>query len=163
MILAEINELFAYNIWANNRTLESVAQLSEEHYFADAKSSHGGIHGTLVHLFGAHKVWLERWQGKSDAKLIHQHEIASLDEIKKLWAELIAGTQQYFENFTEEKLTATYTITTTKGEVFIHTYTQMFQHLINHSSYHRGQIAGMVRQLGYKPLGTDLIVYHRQK
>jgi uncharacterized damage-inducible protein DinB len=87
----------------------------------------------------------------------------TLAEIKTLWDKLTMHTKQFFENFPEEKFSSTYTITTTKGEIFVHTYTQMFQHLVNHSSYHRGQIAGMVRQLGYIPLSTDLIIYHRQK
>jgi len=38
----------------------------------------------------------------------------------------------------------------------------MLQHVVNHSSYHRGQIATLLRQLGAKPMATDLIVFHRE-
>ena len=40
---------------------------------------------------------------------------------------------------------------------------QMLQHLVNHCTYHRGQIATMLRQLGAKTLGTDLILYYREQ
>jgi uncharacterized damage-inducible protein DinB len=36
---------------------------------------------------------------------------------------------------------------------------QLMQHLANHSIYHRGQIAWMMRQLGAKPLATDFHVF----
>jgi uncharacterized damage-inducible protein DinB len=38
----------------------------------------------------------------------------------------------------------------------------ILQHVVNHSTYHRGQIATMLRQLGTKAIPTDLIAYHRE-
>ena len=39
----------------------------------------------------------------------------------------------------------------------------MLQHLVNHGTYHRGQVATMLRQLGAKPIGTDLIIFYRER
>jgi len=163
MTIQDIKQLYAYNTWANNRVFDAVSQLTNEQYFQDLKSSYGGIHGTLAHILGAHKIWLERWLGKTDLKLLSGNDIASLDELKLLWNELNETTMKLIDSFSDEKLSETYTITTTKGDVYVHTYQQMLTHLVNHSSYHRGQITTMLRQLGAKPIGTDMIVYFREK
>ena len=70
MTTQDIKQLFSYNTWANNRIFEVVSQLSPVQYFQDLKSSYGGVHGTLTHILGAHKIWLERWLGKTDLKLL---------------------------------------------------------------------------------------------
>jgi len=163
MTTQDIKQLFSYNRWANNRIFEAVSQLSPEQYFQDLKSSYGGVHGTLTHILGAHKIWLERWSGKTDLKLLKGEDVSSFDELKKLWNDLNEKTTKLIDTFTDEKLNETYTITTTKGDVYIHTYSQMFSHLVNHSSYHRGQITTMLRQLGAKPIGTDMIVFQRER
>ena len=54
MTVAEAHELFAYNAWANRIILDAVAELPDDEYFRDLKSSFGGIHGTLGHI-----VWAE--------------------------------------------------------------------------------------------------------
>ena len=78
MTLQEIRSLFEYDKWANDRTLESVASVPESRYLDDLKSSHGGIHGTLVHIFGASMVWLQRWKGNFSIKAVTAAEIGLL-------------------------------------------------------------------------------------
>lgn len=65
MTLADILTLFEYDEWATSRTLESLSSLSEGKYQENLKSSHGGIHGTLVHIYSADMIWLGRWKGGS--------------------------------------------------------------------------------------------------
>ena len=66
MTLQEINQLVAFNQWANQCFFEALSQLPPEQYGRDMQSSHGGIYGTLAHLVGAERGWLSRWQGKSE-------------------------------------------------------------------------------------------------
>jgi uncharacterized damage-inducible protein DinB len=40
---------------------------------------------------------------------------------------------------------------------------QALQHLVNHGSYHRGQVTTMLRQVGAGPVSTDLIVFYRER
>jgi uncharacterized damage-inducible protein DinB len=53
-------------------------------------------------------------------------------------------------------------MTTSAGAKYRHRYADMFRHLANHSTYHRGQVAAMLRQLGEKPPATDLIRFYRE-
>src|SRR5437773_6626011 len=61
MTVAEMQELFAYNAWANRRCFAALEPLPAEAYFRDLKSSHGGLHGTLCHIVWAEQLWLNRW------------------------------------------------------------------------------------------------------
>lgn len=161
MNVQEIKLLFAYNSWANNRLFEAAAALSEDQYKRDLQSSHGGIHGTLAHIVGAEKIWLSRWIRKPESTVMTGKDIASLEELKKVWEEVGRRTATFLAGMNDNKLQSTIEIVTTEGKRYTHSYQQMFQHLVNHSSYHRGQITTMLRQLGAKPVGTDMIAFHR--
>lgn len=50
----------------------------------------------------------------------------------------------------------------TKGERWEYPLGRLMQHVVNHSTYHRGQVTTLLRQLGVKPLATDLLVFHDQ-
>lgn len=161
MTLHEIKTLSAYNAWANNRIFEALEKISPEQYLKDMKSSHGGIHGTLVHLVGAEKVWLERFQGTPQPFLSHNPP-GSLAELKAIWEKVGYDTAKWLGTMTDKRLGETFEMKTLKGDVFVHVFWQAFQHVVNHSSYHRGQIVAMLRQLDAKPVSTDLIQFYRE-
>jgi len=161
MTLQEIKILHAYNSWANNRIFEALTSLSDEQYKQDMKSSHGGIHGTLVHIVGAEKIWLERFKGAPQAPL-SQDPPKSLADLKAVWEKVGYDTAQWLGNMTDKKLMETFTAKTLKGDTFTNTFMQALQHVVNHSSYHRGQIVTLMRQLGVQPLSTDLILFYRE-
>src|SRR5438034_10676008 len=69
MDLAETKSLFDYDRWATAKQFEVVKNLNDEQYEKDLGSSHGGIRGTLVHIYGAQQVWFARWNGTSPPAL----------------------------------------------------------------------------------------------
>jgi uncharacterized damage-inducible protein DinB len=161
MTLQEIKTLHAYNSWANNRIFDGVAGLPEDKYLQDMKGSHGGIHTTMIHLVGAEKIWLERFQGNPQP-FLDKNPPATLAELKKVWEKVGYDTAKWLGTMTDRNLGETFQMKTAKGDTFTHVYWQAFQHLINHSSYHRGQVVTMLRQLGVKPPSTDLILFYRE-
>lgn len=161
MTLAEMTELFRYNHWANNRLLEAVAQLPASQYTQDMKISHGSIHGTLVHIVAAQKIWLSRWLENPDSVLLQGKDIPTLVALVSLWEKVSSETADFVSSLTDEKLEKILTMTTTRGKEYHHTYREMMLHLINHSSTHRGQVSGMMRQMGVPPPPIDLIAYYR--
>lgn len=161
MTLQELKLLHAYNSWADNRIFDALQQLPEEQYKTDMKGSHGGIHTTLVHLVGAEKIWMERFRG-SPQPFLSENPPKSLAELKSVWEKVGYETAQWLGAATDKKLQETFTMKTSKGDTFTHVYWQAFQHLVNHSTYHRGQIITMLRQLGVKPPTTDMILFYRE-
>ena len=161
MTLSELKLLHAYNSWAANRIFVALATIPTDKYMQDLKSSHGGIHGTLVHTVGAEKVWLERFQG-APQEFLSKNPPKSLAELKTVWEKVGYDTAKWLSSMSDKKLGETFTMKTPKGDTFTHVFWQAFQHVVNHSSYHRGQIITMLRQLGEKPVSTDLIQFYRE-
>ncbi len=58
MLVQEVLALFDFDAWAADRTIEAVSSVPEQRYLEDLHSSHGGIHGTLVHIYRSNMVWL---------------------------------------------------------------------------------------------------------
>jgi uncharacterized damage-inducible protein DinB len=163
MMLQEILALFEYDAWAIDRTLESVSSIPEGKYLEDLKSSHGGIHGTLVHIYGSNMIWLQRWKGGSPLASITVNEIPNLESLKSHWKEYRADLDSYLANLDDAKLVGSLSYSDLKGNRQSEPLFQQMQHLVNHSSYHRGQIVTMLRQIGSKPIGTDLIMFYRTR
>ncbi len=161
MTLHEIKTLHAYNSWASNRLFDALATMTPEQYTQDMKGSHGGIHTTLIHMVGAEKLWLERFHG-APQPFLTVATATSLTELKTIWEKIGYDTAKWLGMMTDKKLTETFTFKTLKGDQFTHIFWQAFQHVVNHSTYHRGQVITMMRQLGVKPPTTDLSLFYRE-
>ena len=162
-MVSEINELFEYNRWANQRMIDVVATLSEEQFTRDLKSSFPSVRETLVHILSADWVWLSRWQGTSPTAFPTEWDVATLASITARWAELEQARSEFLDGLTPDALTSELAYRNTKGEPFTNPLGQLLRHVINHSTYHRGQLTTMLRQLGTTPPSTDLIVFIREK
>jgi uncharacterized damage-inducible protein DinB len=161
MTLTEVKTLHAYNSWADNQIFEALEAIPGDQYAQDMKSSHGGLHGTMVHIVGAEKIWLERWQGGVQP-MLSANPPGSLSELRAVWEKVGFDTAKWLGAMSDKKLGETFTMTTLDGKSYTHVFWQAFQHLVNHSSFHRGQIVTMLRQLGVKPPTTDLIRFYRE-
>ena len=162
MTLQEAKTLHAYNAWATNKLLDAVAEVPVAQYRRDLKSSHGSIHGTLVHIVRAENVWLKRWTGTPDAGYLAPESVSTLADLKTAWEKTGYETAKFLGSATDKKMGETFVMKTTSGETHTHTYAQALQHVVNHSSYHRGQIVTMLRQLGFTPPDTGLIRFFRE-
>ena len=161
MNIADFKTLFEFNSWANARTLQAVDTLPEEQLYVDLKNSFGSIHGTLVHLCGAEDIWLQRMNGADPGVFMKKDAFPTYASVKARWSDVEAGWKKYISVLTETELGRTLTFHNLKGEQVTQKVWQSLQHLVNHSTYHRGQITTMIRQSGGKPVGTDLIAFYR--
>jgi len=163
MTADEVRELFAYNAWANRKLFAAAAALPQEHYFRDLRSSHGGIHGTLAHIVWAEQLWLCRWLKAPNPAVSQGKDLGSLDAVRARWEEVEAQRAEFLRDFPDARLAETRAVQPSTGGEFLHTFGEMFRHAIDHSSYHRGQVVTLLRQLGVQPPSTGLIVYYRAR
>ena len=161
MTMKVIQELFRFDEWATARTLDSVSVLTEEQFKRDLKSSHGGIHGTLVHICGADWIWLERWKGNSPKTLMTIDQLPTLGALKDQWQSFRKEISAFLATLDDDKLQAQCEYKDTKGNQYAQPLFQQLMHKVNHASYHRGQVVTMLRQLGAKAQNTDLIGFYR--
>ena len=160
MTLKDVEFLFAYNRWANARTLDAVAALAPDAYTRDLGNSFGSVHDTLVHMYAAEWAWLLRWKGTSPAGL-DRSGLSGLAALRARWSELERDQAGFVAGLTDADLERTLDYANTKGERFSNPLGRLIQHQINHSTYHRGQVTTMLRQLGAQAIGTDLVTFLR--
>lgn len=140
---------YSYNAWANRRIIGAL----EQQAVTDKK-----ILSIFAHLVSANFIWLNRFKGlpKSEYLLWGTYDLkqlrAMVEEADKLFAEYVehgeyAGRLLKYHNYT--------------GDYFENEVEQIMIHLVNHGSYHRGQVALLMREKGYEPVNTDYITYDR--
>lgn len=162
MRIDELRTLFDYDSWANELLLGAVAKLPAEVLGRNLGTSHQSLLGTLVHIVAAEEIWLSRWKGAPLAKLTGLDEIPDLDALRRFWGKVRSDRDAYLASLGAADLDRDMEMKTTAGATYFHRYADMFRHLANHSTYHRGQVAAMLRQLGEKPPPTDLIRFYRE-
>ncbi|MCI0406229.1 MAG: DinB family protein [candidate division Zixibacteria bacterium] len=160
MDLERIRALYDFNRWANHRVLEVMEKLSSEEFTKDLKNSFPSVRDTLVHIMAAEWIWLERWRGTSPKALLDASEFPTVPAIRTRWVKVERQQRDFISGITEESLKRVVAYINLRGEPYKYPLWQMLQHLVNHSSYHRGQITTMLRQLGAQPVASDFLVYY---
>ncbi len=158
-----VARLFEYTVWANHRALRGAAALSPEDFRKDLGASFGGVRGTLVHMLGAEWIWLERFKGVSPRQFVDEGEFPDVVVLRDRWAAIEEHREAWLHNLRDEDLAATLRYTNTAGEEHAAPLWQLAQHVVNHATYHRGQVTAFLRQLGAKPLSTDLLYWDRER
>ncbi|HCW09148.1 MAG TPA: hypothetical protein DGG95_17465 [Cytophagales bacterium] len=142
-------KLFQYNAWANQRVMLALSKQN----VTDEK-----IVSLMGHVAAAEMLWLHRIKGlpKPDVKLWGNYALGELREmfekIDDQWIKFIESTEQ----FDRELSYTNYT-----GDPFVNNVETIIIHTANHASYHRAQVALLIRQKGFDPVNTDFITYDR--
>ena len=168
MNLTDIKHLFGYTEWANQLASDAAGKLSDEELRRGRGISHGSIFGTLLHMAAAEWIWLERWHGRSPAKADAwsrwtTDSCADLATLTQRWADLIARRAEFISGLDEQRLAAELPFTLLSGDPNSLRLVDQMQHVANHATMHRGQVVGMIRQLGIEPPSTDLLFYLRRE
>ncbi len=162
MTIAEMRELFEYDRWANGRVFAAAESLTEDQLSAEVASSFSSVRATLGHLVGAGWIWLRRWRGESPAAPAWARH-GDLAELRRQLAALELDRTDFLAGLTDADLERAFAYQNLKGEPQNDRLGGTLQHVVNHSTYHRGQVATQLRQLGSTPPNTDLIAFLRSR
>ena len=168
MNLTDVEHLFHYTEWANGLAMNAAAALSEEGLRRDFGISHGSIFGTLLHMAGAEWIWLERWHGRSPGSkeawsLWKTESCADLATLNERWRDVVDRRAHFVSDLDESRLVAELPFKLLSGDPNSLPLVDQMQHVANHATLHRGQVVGMIRQLGIEPPSTDLLFYLRRE
>jgi len=162
----DIALLYEYDRWANERVLLASSTLSTEQFTRDLGGSFSSVRDTLVHILAGEWTWIQYWKEPSPdsaslADLMARREVLfdpsafpDLAAVRHMWTEVEREQIEFIQLLTDERLDRMLPVG--KSHVKL---THLLQHVTNHSTYHRGQIALMMRQLGAVPLATDFHVF----
>lgn len=158
----DIQLLFEYDRWANNRVLQAASALSTEQFTRDLGGSFRSVRDTFVHIVGGEWGWLTYWKEASPSSafltdlwarhdaLFNPNTFPDMAAVRLKWAGVEKEQAEFVNRVTDESLKKLLPVRTTQISL-----AHLMQHLANHSTYHRGQVALMLRQLGAVPVATD--------
>jgi len=162
MTKAYFIELANYNIWANDIVCNWLEQVTEQQWEQDVESSFNSIQGTVLHLISAEHVWVQRLQQQEKTEWLASSYKGNKAEHIALWKQASANLKKLLEDFDENNLPVKFEFKRINGEVNALQYYQAFAHIFNHSTYHRGQVLTMLRQVGFTNVGsTDMLIFYR--
>ena len=156
-------QLFDYNHWANNRALEAAGQLSDEQFARPLGSSFSSLRDTLAHICGAEIVWLERFSGRAPSSFPDTSSAQTASQLRGFWQPYQERLLAFANGVSQADLDRVLEYQTFNFGAYKNPLWQSMQHLANHGTYHRGQVATLLRQLGAKPILTDLMHYYRER
>ena len=164
MRLEDLRSLLEYHYWARDRMLAALDALAPELYARDLGSSFRSIRDTAVHIYAAEWAWYARWQGESPTALLQADTFADVASLRRTWVEHEAKMRAFLEESGDRGLDRVIEYKLLSGDPGASPFWQMLQHVVNHASYHRGQITTMLRQVGASPAKPmDLIAFYRTR
>jgi uncharacterized damage-inducible protein DinB len=161
---ADLQTLLDYHYWARDRMLAAVETLTVEQYTKDLGNSFKSVRDTVVHIYFAEWIWYARWMGNSPLQGLNSEDFPDVAAIRRAWNEHEAKVRSLLEGLGDKGVDRVYEYKNLAGQNFESIFWHMFQHVVNHATYHRGQVTTMVRQLGANPgKPQDLIAFYREQ
>ena len=159
-----LRQLYDYNYWARDRQLEACAPLTPEQFLRPMGSSFSSVRDTLAHLLAVEWVWLERFLGRSPRSIpVWVEESRTLDAVRDRWKDVERDVRAYVSALNDDMLGQPLSYVNIKGEPWTYRLEQALFHLVNHQTYHRGQVTTLLRQLGAPCVALDYLWYFDQR
>ena len=159
----EIRPLYDYNAWANRRSLAAAEKLTVEQFTKPMGSSFSSVRDTLAHIYGAEWIWFERFQGRSPSALPNASQFPDVPTLRETWLVHEERLIAFVGELSQADLDREMEYKTLKYGVYSNPLWQSMLHVVNHGTYHRGQVTTLLRQLGGQPILLDLMHFYHER
>jgi uncharacterized damage-inducible protein DinB len=149
----------AYTAWASELLVNAAAALTPEELARDFGTADRSVLGTLVHIFGADRVWLKRLKGQPADSFLTEADY-SLAVLENDWPALLSQWQEWARGLTDADTATAVRYHDLRGHPWCRPLGQLVLHVVNHGSHHRGQVSGFLRAMGHTPPKLDLVYYY---
>jgi uncharacterized damage-inducible protein DinB len=163
MHLSDILLLYDYNNWANQRILDTAAQVSPEQFVAPTGHSFGSLRGTLVHLLDAEWGWRMLCQHHASTPLLEEEAFPTLSALAQRWHEEQRAMQAYLAELTDSDLANAVRSTAEAGNERARVLWHCLVHVVNHGTQHRSEAADILTRYGYSPGDFDFTLFLNER
>lgn len=153
----DIELLFRYNDWANNRILDTAEALTAEQLTATNDFGWGSLRGALIHLMEAEYAWRNLLNTGDHVEWLQPEDFADVAAIQARWAIERAEFWRYYDGLSDENLSSviSYEGDETRHRVLWH----CLAHVVNHGTQHRAECAALLTGFGHSPGNLDFTVF----
>ncbi len=155
----DVAALFAYDRWANLKVFDACRALTAEQYVAEPVPGWSSVSSTVYHIIMASERNLCAVAGASDAAFPAESEVTTLDAAARLLDQTYRRFDDLRPTLTPERLNSLLTIHPPGWPSMTLPRWAMLRHIVNHATYHRGQIASKLKRLGIDPPNTDFFFW----
>ena len=149
--------LFAYNRWADGRVLEACRALTPEAYAAEPAPGLLSVRATVNHVAVVTLAWLRGLAGDTDSPIPAEGDLATVDDAARVLDQAQAVFDALLPTLTPERLATPQTLRRRNGQTATLPPWAVLRHVVNHATYHRGQVASKLKAFGVEQPPTDFI------
>ena len=158
-----VRGLYDYHRWANRRLFDVARALGSESTRDMGKHfSFPTLKAMFAHIYGADLIWLRRFKGQEAGKLLGDADVSSMSELRIQWDALEEEQRAFVESLTLADLVrpVSYKSAVTGDTTLRLPLGPLLQHVPNHATHHRSEIATMITLIKGSPPDTGLALYH---
>jgi uncharacterized damage-inducible protein DinB len=160
MTVKDLETMFDYGYWANAKLFEVVSRLSPEQFTQSVAGSYGSVRNTMVHILSAEWGWLDRCGGPRRGAALNAADYPTIASLLDRWKQVEGYVREFLRTLRDEDLTRIVEFTLGSGPKQAMPLGELLHHAAIHGVHHRGQVALLLRSLGYTPGNFDIVIYY---
>lgn len=152
-----------YHHWAHNKVLQQLSGIPAGDWNKDTGGSFPSLRALYQHLLEADYRWLQRWKGVPFAEIPQGFVVDGYSGLDTMWRPLLDEMVVVAKEFLSTDAERPVHFITGKGLHVTQPFWQTLYQVVNHGTYHRGQVTNMLRMLNQQPVGTDIFLFFNEK
>lgn len=163
MTSRDVQTLFDYSYWANERLFQVITSLSIEEFTQDVAGSYGSVRNTLVHALSTEWGWLERCGGLKRGAKLEPDDYPTPAVLIEAWQRVASNMRGFLAGLTDEDVVRPLEYPGSSGAMLSMPLGELMHHVANHNAHYRGQTALLLRELGRTPGNFDMLFYYAEQ
>jgi len=156
----ELRTLYDYGYWAEGKLFDVVSQLTPEQFIQSVAGSYGSVRNTMVHMLSAEWGWLDRCGGQKRGVALVPADYPTVASLMDRYREVEAYVREFLSKLNDEDLGRIVEFSFGSGPKYAMPVGELMHHAAIHGVHHRGQVALLLRSLGYTPGNFDILFYY---
>lgn len=162
MTVQDLKTFYDYNYWANHKILDVIARLTPGEFTRTVAGGHGSVRNTMVHVLSTEWGWLSRCGGHTRESKLAANDYPAVEPLIADWNNVESYMRDFLSELEDEDLNNNVEYIGKAGKKRSMPLGELLHHSIIHGAHHRGQVAVLLRELGYAPGSFDILFYYAE-